>query len=198
MKITESQLRRIVREEAGRLVEGRGTLPQDFDAYIMQALKGYLVDGNVGFEDAISAVEGRIDRVMDEFESWCWENDVPQVSVRPAPRMEGRALSEAAPGGVVAYVYLGGPSVRMGARPVAFGRLLQMVMPDGVTIRRHTTSEIHEQARINAPSTALLEAAITALIMDGRIAGAQPGDERRLAAKGIAKAAELGWRAARM
>lgn len=82
MRITESQLRRIIVKEASHLVEGAGPLPHDFDAYIMQCLRGCLDDPSVGFEDAIGAVRGRVDRVVDEFEAWCWENGVPEVSSR--------------------------------------------------------------------------------------------------------------------
>jgi hypothetical protein len=82
MRITESQLRRIVREEARRLNEGAGPLPPDFDAYIMKCLKDCLVDDSVGFEDAIMRVRGRVNRMVDEFESWCFANDIPQVSSR--------------------------------------------------------------------------------------------------------------------
>jgi hypothetical protein len=84
MRITESQLRRIVRQEARRLNEGHNDLPlpPDFDDYIMQCLKDCLVDDSVGFEDAISTVRGSVDRMVDEFERWCFANDIAQVSSR--------------------------------------------------------------------------------------------------------------------
>ncbi len=82
MRLTESQLRRIVRQEARRLQEGAGPLPPDFDAYIMKCLKDGLDHPSVGFEDAIMSVRGRVNRLVDEFERWCFANDIPQVSSR--------------------------------------------------------------------------------------------------------------------
>jgi len=82
MRITESQLRRIVRQEASRLQEGRQDLPPDFDAYLMQALKAMVADGFTGFEVAEDIVHARVDKVMEEFERWCFENGINQVSSR--------------------------------------------------------------------------------------------------------------------
>jgi hypothetical protein len=84
MRITESTLRRIVRQEASRLHESPSglPLPPEFDDYIMQCLKDCLVDDSVGFEDAIMRVRGRVNRLVDEFERWCFANDIPQVSSR--------------------------------------------------------------------------------------------------------------------
>jgi len=122
-----------------------------------------------------------------------------ETQVRKIVREE---IEAAAGGPLTAHVYLGSAlgrdgGVRMGLGPPAFGRVRADLMPPGVTVRRHTTSEIHEQVRIDAPDPGSLRDAILALVRAGRITGASEGDVEAIAEQGVKRAGELGWRTRR-
>ena len=90
MRIAESHLRRIIADEAKKFKRSNRideysrpeALSTEFDSYVMETLKQIQESEGVGFEDAISTVRGRVEKVIDEYERWCFANDIPQVTGR--------------------------------------------------------------------------------------------------------------------
>jgi hypothetical protein len=90
MRISESHIRRIIADEARKLKRSNRideyarpeAIPANFDSYIMETLKEIQESNGVGFEDAIDTVRGRVEKVIEEYENWCFENGIPQVTGR--------------------------------------------------------------------------------------------------------------------